>query len=295
VSGLGRGEQAPSPKRSLRHVTRGYTVLLYHRLAGEGKAGQERIDVPPRAFDRQMRLLSRLRFSPLSQSELVEFHARRSRALPRRGVVVTIDDAFEDVVEPLLRNARLHPLLFVPTANVGGPVEWLHGERIAGWQQLLRLADAGVVLGAHTRTHVDLPAADNATAELEVNGARDDLRDRTGASPVAFAYPHGRFGEREREFVEAAGYALAFTTRPGRNDAASDPLALRRVSVKAWDSNLSFAWKLITGTQPPAYWERWLLLRAAAARRLGRARRRGRARVPAATPPDAAPPPRQRP
>ena len=38
-----------------RRLRSGYTALLYHRLAGELKPGQERLDVAPRAFDRQMR------------------------------------------------------------------------------------------------------------------------------------------------------------------------------------------------------------------------------------------------
>ncbi len=273
----------------------GYTVLLYHRLAGAGKIGQERIDVSPKKFDRQMRLLRRLGFTPLTLSEVVELHSQSSRAIPRRSVVVSVDDAFADVVEPLMRHAGLRPVLFVPTANVGQAVEWLDGERIASWAELLQLETEGVALGGHSRTHVDLAASDRTTAEREISGSREELREHLGAAPVAFAYPHGRFGSREREVVRAAGYSLAFTTQPGRNDADSDPFALCRVSVKAWDSDLSFAWKLVTGKQPPALWERWLLIKAGVSRRLGRARLLGRARERAGATPNAARPPRQRP
>jgi peptidoglycan/xylan/chitin deacetylase (PgdA/CDA1 family) len=268
-------------------LTRGYTALLYHRLAGELKPGQERVDVPPQKFDGQMRLLRRLGFETLAAAELADVHARR-QPVPRRTAVVTLDDAFADAVEPVLRHASLHPLVFVPTAEPGLPVPWLGGEEVASWEQLRELADAGVDLGGHTRSHVDLVAADDATAEVEIRGSRDDLSERLGITSLAFAYPHGRHGSRERILTRTTGYSFAFTTSTGRNGVGTDAFALRRVSVKAWDSRLSFAFKLFTGEQPPAPWERWLLLRAAIAGRLGQALHFGRARARAADPPDAA-------
>jgi peptidoglycan/xylan/chitin deacetylase (PgdA/CDA1 family) len=288
------GVRAEATVGEWRRLTRGYTALLYHRLAGDLKRGQERLDVSPRKFDEQMRLLRLLRFVPLSSADLAAFHAA-ARTPRRRCVAITCDDAFEDVVEALLRHAALHPLLFVPTSDVGRRAGWLGGERLATWAQLRELAGAGVELGAHSRTHADLVAADDATAEREILGAGEDLRAKTDVSPAAFAYPHGRFDGRARELVRAAGYALAFTTRTGRNGAGTDVYALRRVSVKAWDSRLSFAWKLFTGEQPPPVWERWLLVRAGIARRLARALPSARAHGRAPAMPSAEPPPRPRP
>jgi peptidoglycan/xylan/chitin deacetylase (PgdA/CDA1 family) len=289
-----RGVAAEATTEEWRLITGGYTVLLYHRLAGELKPGQERIDVPPTRFAAQMRLVRRLGFATLSAEELVCVHAA-ARPPPKRAVAVTFDDAFAEIVEPLLRHAGSHPLVFVPTADAGRAAAWLDGERVATWDALAGLARAGVGLGGHTRSHVDLTVAGDAQAEAEIRGPREDLFERTGVEPIAFAYPHGRFGSRERELVRAAGYSLAFGTQPGRNGVGSDPFALRRVSVKAWDSGLSFAWKLVTGEQPPAPWERWLLLRAAAARRLARVFPLARTRARAAARRRAEPPRRQGP
>ena len=94
-----------------------YVVLYYHRLAGELKPGQERLDVPPELFSRQLRLLRLLRFRPLSPEQLIAFHRGSLATLPRRGYVVTADDGFLDCVAPLLRNAGIRPQLFVPTAE----------------------------------------------------------------------------------------------------------------------------------------------------------------------------------
>ena len=245
------GARAEATVEEWRLLTRGYSVLLYHRLAGELKPDQERLDVPWQRFDRQMRMLRRFRFHPLTMKELAACHGPGGTPIPRRSVLVTVDDAFLDVVEPLRRHAWAHPQLFVPTGAVGERAHWLDDEQVAGWDELTALAAAGVELGAHSRTHADLPTVSDAVAEEEVRGSGDDLRRNAGVTPVAFAYPHGRQGPRERAVVRAAGYAFAFTTQPGRNGAGSDPLSLRRVSVKSWDSRLSFGWKLVTGEQPP--------------------------------------------
>src|SRR5205807_141343 len=110
------------------------TALLYHRLAGDGKRGQERLDVPPATFRHHVRVLRALRFTPLDEHRLRGFH-ERGDALPPRSVVVTVDDGFRDCVVPLARATQVKPLLFVPTAAVGSPAQWLGGEPVAPWHE----------------------------------------------------------------------------------------------------------------------------------------------------------------
>jgi peptidoglycan/xylan/chitin deacetylase (PgdA/CDA1 family) len=243
-------------------MTRGraYTAIVYHRIAGELKPGQERLDVPPRRFARQLRLLQRLGFTALSEQDLLAFHEAHGR-LPRRAYVLTADDAFVDCLKQLVRYPAHRPHLFVPTAAVGGPADWLGGERVADWESLRAGRRAGVSLGGHGTVHVDLTTLRPADVLAQVGESRSALERETGAAPALFAYPHGRHNTAVREAVAAAGYRLAFTTTPGRNGRATEPFALRRLSVKAWDSNLSFLWKVLTGSPVPSVWERWLLLR----------------------------------
>jgi hypothetical protein len=146
-----RGVRSVAIDREWRRLTSGYAVVLYHRLAGDHQIGEERLDVPPRNFDAQMRLLRLLRFRPLSEQELLAFHFDDANALEGRRYVVTIDDALLHTVEPLRRNATNLPQLFVPTGAAGRVADWLGRRPVAGWQELLALRDAGVVLGGHGR------------------------------------------------------------------------------------------------------------------------------------------------
>jgi peptidoglycan/xylan/chitin deacetylase (PgdA/CDA1 family) len=253
-----------------RHLTRSrYVALYYHRLAGLHKPGQERLDVSPDRFSAQMRLLKRFGFSPLSPDELVRFHRELGAALPRRSIVITADDGFDDCVEPLLRNADVLPCLFVVTDAVGGAASWVDDEPLADWDSLERLERAGVGIGSHTRSHAVLDEVDPSRLAAELDGAAEELRRRLSSPTALLAYPHGKHDRAVRGAAASAGYGAAFTTSPGANSAATDPFALRRVGVKEWDSPASFLWKARLGRLLPPRWER---LRLSLARR--RLRRR---------------------
>jgi peptidoglycan/xylan/chitin deacetylase (PgdA/CDA1 family) len=264
-----------------RYTLDSYVVLCYHRLAGEYRSGEERIDVSPRIFAKHLRILRWLRLQPVSAETIRSFHdlASRRRLRSYWRVVVTADDGFADCIDVLrARGAELRDAqVFVPTAAVGGRARWAHDEPLATWDGLRALADSGVTVGSHGRQHRPFTQlnGDDLTAELSDSAA--DLRRLRPTVPV-LAYPNGAHDLRVRAAAQAAGYALAFTTAPGRNGAGIDCWCLRRITPKAWDSRLSFAFKVLTGEPLPWRWEKWRMRcfgwrrRAAATLRKGRYR-----------------------
>jgi peptidoglycan/xylan/chitin deacetylase (PgdA/CDA1 family) len=239
-----------------RRLTSSYSVLVYHRFAGELKPGQERIDIAPRRFYRQLRFLRLLGFKPLALDELLAFHRGERNELPRRRFVVTADDAMADAVEPLRRAAHLGPQLFVPTAELGGSAHWIDGEPVAGWEEIRALARAGVAIGSHTRHHRRLSELEPAERETELAGSLADLRDQVPGSAAVIAYPNGDHDDGVCRATEEAGYEAGFTTEKGRNGAATDVFRLRRVSVHGADGALAVLWKVLTGEALPGWWLR---------------------------------------
>jgi peptidoglycan/xylan/chitin deacetylase (PgdA/CDA1 family) len=260
-----RGEVGSAEWRRLTRSS--YVALYYHRLAGEGKLGQERLDLSPALFARQMALLRRLGFRALSPEELIAFHDRRLAHLPPRSFVVTADDGFLDCVEPFVTHADLRPVLFVPSAEVGGRSWWAGDEPIVGWEDLARLRAAGVTIGSHSHRHAALTEMDEPELQEQLLSSRDELARRFDLRPALLAYPHGRRDLRVTSAAAAAGFRLGFTTDPGRNGAGTDPLQLRRIGVKAWDSRLSFLWKVLTGELLPRRWDERLIRRGRSASR----------------------------
>lgn len=239
-----------------RRLTSSYSVLVYHRFAGELKPGQERIDIAPSLYYRQLRLLRLLGFKPLPLGDLIAFHHGELNELPRRRFVITVDDAMADAVEPLRRTAHLSPQLFVPSAEVAGSAHWIDGEPVAGWEEIRELARAGVAIGSHTRHHRRLTQLGAAEREVELVGSLAELRKQVPKAVAVLAYPNGDHDDAVREATEEAGYELAFTTEKGRNDCTSDPFRLRRVSIHGADGAFAALWKVLTGEALPGWWPR---------------------------------------
>jgi peptidoglycan/xylan/chitin deacetylase (PgdA/CDA1 family) len=101
--------------------------------------------------------------------------------------------------------------------------------------QLLETAAAGVSIGAHSRTHVNLTSCDDAELEREVRGSREDLEDLLGVSCTRFAYPAGHVDARVQAAVAAAGFRTAVTTVRGWARAGVDPLAVPRNFVEDFE------------------------------------------------------------
>lgn len=239
-----------------RFARSSYIVFYYHRIAGERKAGHERLDVHPRRFESQLRLLRILGFRPLSPDEILAFQSDPNATISGRRYVLSADDAFSDAVAALRRHAHLSPYVFVCTSFVGAQAWWADNEPVAGWEELRRLELAGGVVESHSRGHTPLPELDQQALEEELTGSLRDLEAHLSPRSGLLAYPHGSHDERVRAAAIEAGYRAAFTTEPGRNGAGTDVYCLRRIGLKDWDGGLAVVWKALTGEFMPWFWER---------------------------------------
>jgi peptidoglycan/xylan/chitin deacetylase (PgdA/CDA1 family) len=106
---------------------------------------------------------------------------------------------------------------------------------------------------AHSRTHPNLLALDEAAARDEILGCKPALEARLGRPVTLFSYPAGFFGERERNLVIEAGFAAAVSCEPGINRPETDSYALHRRQIDARDNLLDFRAKVGGGhdTPPP--------------------------------------------
>jgi peptidoglycan/xylan/chitin deacetylase (PgdA/CDA1 family) len=252
------GARAAATDTEWMRITRSsYAVITYHRLAGERVPGQERLDVDPEMFRRQLRWLRRLGFRPLSCEEVANFQANPSATLPRRSFVLTADDGFRDAVAAMRGHTSTKPQLFVNTASVGGVAAFADNRPLASWDELRELAAAGAAIGSHARTHGRLAQAPPQQLEEELAGSLRELQAQVPSAVPVLTYPHGSHDEGVRAAAIEAGYRAAFTTEIGRNGAGTDPYCLRRVSVKDWDGPLSILWKTLTGEVAPPAWDRW--------------------------------------
>jgi peptidoglycan/xylan/chitin deacetylase (PgdA/CDA1 family) len=250
-----------------------FGILLYHRVVPfERSADPPSDSVTPGRFRRQLEgLLQRAyRFAPLSD---VVADAARGQAPPRRTVVVTFDDGYDNVREyalPVLRDLDIPASVFVTTAYIGSnepfpfdpwadrnrgsapPATW----RPLDWEGCTVLAASGLVeVGSHTHTHRDL-RADPDAFEQDVRTSLEVLGSRLGAGPRPFAFPYGNVssGFAGTELVAAArraGVTCGLTTEIELVDPTRDPFSWGRVEAVESDSPATCAAKL-------AGWYGWM-------------------------------------
>jgi peptidoglycan/xylan/chitin deacetylase (PgdA/CDA1 family) len=177
-----------------------------------------------------------------------------------RTIGLTFDDGFADVRDaalPALARHGFRATVFVTTGVADGRVSFPWYERqppVLGWDEIHDLDRAGTLrFEAHTVSHPNLLALDDATAADEIRDCRHELSGRLGREVSLFAYPAGLYGVREQRLAEAAGYIAAVSCEPGVNGRDSDRFALRRRQIDAGDRLLDFRAKVSGGhdTPPP--------------------------------------------
>lgn len=105
---------------------------------------------------------------------------------------------------------------------------------VLGWDDLRRLAAAGVQIAPHSRSHPLLTRLGPDGVAAELTGSRADLEQHLGGNAFGsvFAYPAGQHDDATTEALAQLGFELAFTTERGINRVGrSDPLRLRRINV----------------------------------------------------------------
>ena len=188
-------------------------------------------------FLRHVRWLQR-RFDLVSLDEA----QRRLRGGSRTACVsITFDDGYAsncDYALPLLLAEGIPCTYFVTSQNVLEGIPFAHdvarGRPLAPntIDQLRDLADRGIEIGCHTRTHASLARCNQAELHAELVTARDELESALDRPLRHFAFPFGQYVDLSPEAFAAAqqaGYESACSAYGGYNFPGDDPFHLQRI------------------------------------------------------------------
>jgi peptidoglycan/xylan/chitin deacetylase (PgdA/CDA1 family) len=205
-------------------------ILTYHSVDETGSV----ISIDERTFRRHVAWLASSGISVVPLETLLDV------PMEQDAIAITFDDGLESfgtIAAPLLLENGLPVTLFVVTDAVGGTNEWRRGSdpgipisRLLGWDELGRLAEAGVVLGAHTCTHPRLELLSATEAEREIGDSRSQLERELGLSTNSFAYPYGSVGAVARDVV-ARTFRCGVTTRLAALSSSDDVALLPRLDT----------------------------------------------------------------
>jgi glycosyltransferase involved in cell wall biosynthesis/peptidoglycan/xylan/chitin deacetylase (PgdA/CDA1 family) len=246
------GVRESMPRSRWAQTTRGIPILMYHAFSDDG--GGSRYIQTKRSFARQMRWLRLLRYKVVPLEELAEaIHS--GRQLPRKAVVLTVDDGYEDnldIARPILQQQSLPATIFLVSRLLGRSNEWSDGGATAGRplfsvEQARQAQGNGLEFGAHTRHHRRLPDVDDAAVREEVEGSREDLESLLERPVRTFAYPYGGIDDRAMAAAKGAGFEIALSVDNRRATIADDTMRVPRIEICGTDSLPRFLRKVWLG------------------------------------------------
>jgi peptidoglycan/xylan/chitin deacetylase (PgdA/CDA1 family) len=220
----------------------GIRILFYHRVSDDS----DPLAVPPRRFRAQMDFLAANGYEVV---DVVEAARLLERHRPYRPVIaVTFDDGYLDVAQnvlPVLAEHGFRATVFVATGALDGTSTTFGCYRrcppLLSWNQVVELDNGSPFrFEAHSVTHPNLMTLSPADARRELVDSKRALEDRLARRVLAFSYPGGVFGERERRLAQEAGYEVAVSCQPGVNGPQTDRMALRRTQIDPRHGLLDF-------------------------------------------------------
>ncbi len=211
-------------------------ILFYHRVADDAATPWT---TSTEMFARHLTWLQK-HFELVSLSEIQE--RMRTGASPRPAVSITFDDGYADNCRfalPLLIREQIPCTYFVSTHHVFHELPFAHdlarGQRLApnSLEQLRALAAAGIEIGAHTRTHVDLgKITDRQRLYDELITSGEELQAALRQPVRYFAFPYGQYDNLNATAFHLAydhGYEAVCSAYGGLNFPGDDAFHLQRI------------------------------------------------------------------
>ncbi len=197
-------------------------VLMYHGLhASDSDPGRydSVYSVTPVDFGRQLDWLCANGYRSMRLDN--------KRSTAGKSVVISFDDGDVSnvaVALPFLRKRGMVAEFFITSDFIGQP-----GMLTA--QDVKTLANAGMGIQSHGRTHRFLEDLDDDAVYAELRDSKVRLECASGAAVTAIAFPGGRGSGREREAALALGYRHVLGSVPGRNRARRSHECYERIAI----------------------------------------------------------------
>ena len=206
-------------------------ILMYHYVSPlPENADPYRIEltVEPEIFRSHLQYLRHQGYqtiSPYTLHNALNFGS----PLPEKPIVLTFDDGYIDhyaFVFPMLREYGFIGTFFVIT----GHADEDHPDYLS-WSQITEMAQAGMQMEAHTRTHRELTGRDTPFLVYEIVGSLQSLEAHTGMPTRIFAYPAGRYDDHTLRILNSSPVLRAMTTRTGAFHTTDNAMEVQRLRV----------------------------------------------------------------
>ena len=148
--------------------------------------------------------------------------------LPENTIGISVDDADKSFLEvgwPLFKRNNIPVTLFVTTGTIS------NNQKYINWDQIRKLKEEGVVIGAHSHTHAHMPDISIEEVRNEIETSNKIFLKELGEIPTLFAFPYGETTDEIIELVKEYKFKVAFGQHSGIINETSNMYYLPRFSL----------------------------------------------------------------
>mgnify|MGYP001173432431 CR=1 FL=1 len=149
--------------------------------------------------------------------------------LPNNTIGISVDDAdksFFEVGWPLFKKNNIPVTLFVTTGTIAN-----NNKSYLNWDQIRRLRNEGVTIGAHSHTHAHMPDINIEEVKKEIELSNQIFLKELGEIPALFAYPYGETNTEIINLLKEYKFKVAFGQHSGIINETSNMYYLPRFSL----------------------------------------------------------------
>jgi peptidoglycan/xylan/chitin deacetylase (PgdA/CDA1 family) len=223
----------------------GPVVLTYHSVERTSGTPAWQFAVSLERFREQIGYLLSEGWSFLRLDQLGSGRSANSKQ-----VVITFDDSYTDTLHAaeVLARFGLQASWFVVSGAMCGRCTWVNeGEPqrpTLVHHQLRELAEYGMEIGAHSRTHRRLAQIDPMELDCETAQCKNEIEDAVGKAITSFSYPYSSYDATVIQSVKRAGFERACTTENGTARVDAEKFTLPRLGITGNDTISDFARKI---------------------------------------------------
>ncbi|AYA77542.1 polysaccharide deacetylase family protein [Bacillus sp. Y1] len=148
-------------------------------------------------------------------------------AMPEKPILLTFDDNSNDFypyVYPVLNKYGMKATQFTVS-------DWVNGSWNMTSNEILTVLENGVDIQNHTVTHPFLANLSKEEQYVEIQNATEALKDLTGRTTFAFAYPYGNYNSDTISLLRDLGIKGAFKVGGGLSTDQSNRYELPRIMI----------------------------------------------------------------
>lgn len=221
--------------RVIPYLGIGPSILMYHSISNHST---DPFTVSCDNFRSQLFWLKDQGFEIISLESLVEIVKQKDHTKLQQKVVLTFDDGCQDFYGnalPIIQDFHATATVFLVTDLLGGASLWNENGAdvpLMTIEELLKIKQAGISLGSHTASHVNIATMKAEDVIQQLNDSKETLI-RLGESFLNFSYPWGQWSYECINLLRDCGYECALVVGEKMELSKENIYCLPRITMTA--------------------------------------------------------------